>query len=56
MAHEDTETVTNIAGRHKGKPDEALFKVAALALRTVDIICEVCQGKMEAPEHGQEIG
>lgn len=42
-------TADQIVKSHEGMPEELLMRMAASALRAVDIICEVCQGKMDAP-------
>lgn len=42
-------TVEQIAKSHNGSPEELLMRMAASALRAVDIICEVCQGKIDTP-------
>ena len=50
-------TADQIAKSHEGMPEELLMRMAASALRAVDIICEVCQGKIDAPSEtgGAEI-
>ena len=47
MAANDTMVVDQLATKHVGTPEETLFKMAALALKTVDAICEACQGKID---------
>lgn len=42
-------TTDQIARQHEGSPEEMLMKMAAKALKAVDIICELCQGKIDAP-------
>lgn len=47
MVANDTAVVDQLAIKHAGTPEETLFKVAALALKAVDAICEACQGKID---------
>ena len=49
MDCESIRTANQIAKSHDGMPEELLMRVAASALRAVDIICEVCQGKIDTP-------
>lgn len=49
MGRESVIMVDQIARQHEGNPEELLMKMAVKALRAVDIICEVCQGKIETP-------
>lgn len=56
MNCENTMVVDRIAKAHDGRPEELLMKMAAKALKAVDVICEVCQGKIDVSlENRQEI-
>ena len=55
MNYENIMAVDRIVKQHDGRSEEFLMKMAARALKAVDIICEVCQGKIDVPlENRQE--
>ena len=47
MTTNDVIVVKQLARKHEGMPDEILFKMAALALKAVDVICEAVQGTID---------
>ena len=56
MNFENTMALDRIVKEHDGRPEDLLMKMAAKALKAVDVICEVCQGKIDVSlENRQEI-
>lgn len=56
MDCKNTVMIDQIVRQHDGRPEELLMKMAAKALKAVDIICEVCQGKIDVSlENRQEV-
>ena len=56
MICENIMAVDRIAKEYDGRLEELLMKMAAKALKAVDVICEVCQGKIDVSlENRQEI-
>jgi hypothetical protein len=47
MVANDAVVVQQLAKKHEGTPEETLFKVAVLALKAVDAICEAVQGTID---------
>ncbi len=56
MDYDNTVLVGQITTKHEGMPEETLMKMAAAALKAIDVICVACQGKIdESNKNGQEI-